>query len=71
MDVIVVTTGQNGYSADQVAEYAINVTDLIEQITQLAEEFGGDTRVVICGSGRGAVWEPVRGLEGQYAEDAD
>jgi hypothetical protein len=30
MDVIVVTTGQNGYSADQVAEYAINVTDLIE-----------------------------------------
>jgi hypothetical protein len=57
--IITLSTGSNGYSAKQVAENAMTVADLIEQLQELAEYHGDDAVVVIRGYGRGAVYEPV------------
>lgn len=58
--IITLSTGENGYSADQVADRAITVAKLIEDLQEMADAYGDDAKVVIAGYGRGAVFEPVR-----------
>lgn len=67
---IEITTGSNGYSADQVARNALTLEDLIAELQEMIED-GVDpqSKVVIRGYGRGAVYEPVLGAE--LPEDSD
>lgn len=67
---IEITTGSNGYSADQVAGSAITLEDLIAELQEMIED-GVDpqSKVIIRGYGRGAVYEPL--LRAEFSEDID
>jgi hypothetical protein len=71
MNIITLSTGQNGYNARQVADNAMTVADLIEQLQELAADYGDDAVVVVAGYGRGAVFEPVLRAEEPEADDDD
>lgn len=70
MSVILISTGYNTYSAAQAAPEAITVQELIDELSDLAEEHGADAPVVVITHGRGAVYEPVMSVyEDQDSED--
>lgn len=69
---IEISTGQNGYSAEQVSDQAISLEDFIAQLQDLLDEgIGGETKVIMRAYGRGAVYEPVTKAELEQGEDED
>jgi hypothetical protein len=70
--ILTIKTGQNGYSPEQVADRAMTLETLIEELQTLLED-GVDpqTRVVVGGYGRGAVWEPAQRVELAESDDDD
>lgn len=69
--IIEITTGQNGYSAQQVADRAMTIAEMIANLQEMAENYGEDAVVVVRGYGNGAVYEPVRDVLGEDDEDGD
>lgn len=65
-----ISTGSNGYSAEQVANSAITLEDFIAQLQEMIED-GTDpnTKVIMRAYGRGAVYEPV--LQAEVTEDEE
>jgi hypothetical protein len=69
---IEISTGQNGYSAEQVSDQAITLEAFIQELQDLLDEgIGPQTRVVMRAYGRGAVYEPVTKAELAVGEDED
>jgi hypothetical protein len=55
-----ISTGQNGYAADQVANYAITLEDFIAGLQEMIDDgVDPNTKVIMRAYGRGAVFEPV------------
>jgi hypothetical protein len=69
---IEISTGSNGYSAEQVSDNAISLEDFIAQLQDLLDEgISPETKVIMRSYGRGAVYEPVYKAELEVAEDEE
>ncbi len=65
--IVLIRTGQNGYSPSQVADRAMTVAELIQDL----EQYDPHSKVVVGGYGRGAVYEPARLVEDVWPLEED
>lgn len=69
--IVTLSTGQISYSAVQVADRAVTLARLIEDLQEMAASYGEDAVVVVAGYGSGAVYEPVMRVNEPDDYDAD